>query len=146
MRVAQEVLREHGPRPLSADKNLDEGGDGHELAREAMRVLLDLLVIYVSSRWAVLGDLTPSARERILPKSFTATRLLAVVQELTERLTELATPWPDHPFGSWPPGAASRLIVRAMAVTSASADRNRRRASPGRLPGTPALSAAAARS
>jgi two-component system OmpR family response regulator len=84
VREAQAVLREHGARLLVADKNLHEGEDGHALAHEAMRLCPGLLVVYISGRWEALRDLaldlTP--RERILPKPFTASRLVALAHEL----------------------------------------------------------------
>jgi len=82
VRGAQHVLREHGARLLVADKNLHEGEDGHTLAHEAMRLHPGLLVIYTSAGWEALRDLALTPRERVLPKPFTAAKLVELAQEL----------------------------------------------------------------
>jgi len=82
VRAAQQVLRDDTVRLLVADKNLRAGGDGHVLAREAMRLLPGLLVIYISGRWSMLRDLGVTPRERALPKPFTATKLAKLAHEL----------------------------------------------------------------
>lgn len=80
--AARQMLREHGTRLLVADKNLHESEDGHALAREAMRLYPGLLVLYISGRWEALRDLALTPRERVLPKPFTAAKLVKVTHEL----------------------------------------------------------------
>lgn len=79
--AAREMLREHGPRLLVADKVLPEG-DGHALAREAMRLYPGLLVVYTSGQWEMLRELALTPRERVLPKPFKAFRLAEIANEL----------------------------------------------------------------
>lgn len=79
---AQQASQEHGARLLVADKNLRDGEDGHALAREAMCRWPDLLVIYISGRWKALRALAPTSRERVLPKPFTGSKLVALAREL----------------------------------------------------------------
>ncbi len=66
---------------LVAGNDLHEG-DGHALAREAMRLDPGLLVVYVSGRWEALDGLALTPRERVLPKPFKASTLVDLAQEL----------------------------------------------------------------
>ena len=79
--AARDMLREHDTRLLVADKTLPEG-DGHALAREAMRLDPGLLVVYTSGHWEALRDLALTPRERVLAKPFKARKLAEIAQEL----------------------------------------------------------------
>ncbi len=79
--AARDMLREHGTRLLIAGANLSEG-DGHALAREAMRLYPGLLVVYTGGQWEALDALALTPRERVLPKPFKACRLAEIAREM----------------------------------------------------------------
>lgn len=76
---ALSMVNGHGPAVLVTDINLGPGMDGLTLGRTLLAQRPDLAVVYISGRFAELGDL--GRGERFMPKPFGAAALLDAIRD-----------------------------------------------------------------